>query len=84
MPARLREWTALRERSTGLRDVAGGVALSLDPAEPLDAIANLAARESECCPFYTFDLRVKGPVRELHLTAAEGREVAVRALLGIG
>lgn len=83
MPARLREWTSLRERATGVREIPGGVALSLDPAEPLEGVVSLAARESECCPFYTFDLRVQGPVRELHLTAGEGREIAVRALLGI-
>ena len=60
MPARLREWAALRDRSTGIRPIPGGVALSLDIAEPIDRVADLAARESECCAFYTFQLRIEG------------------------
>lgn len=81
--ARLREWAALRDRSTGIREISGGVAISLDGREPIDRVANLAARESECCPFYTFTVRVEGPSRELQITAGEGRELAVRALLGL-
>jgi hypothetical protein len=84
MPARLREWVALRDRSTGIRPIIGGVAISLDASEPLDQVADLLARESECCAFYTFLLRIDGPTRELEITAGAGREIAVRALLGIG
>lgn len=84
MPARLREWAALRDRSTGIRPIPGGVAMGLAASEPVDQVADLASRESECCAFYTFVLRVEGPTRELEITAGEGREIAVRALLGIG
>jgi hypothetical protein len=83
MPARLREWAALRDRSTGIRPIPGGAAISLSESEPVDQVANLAARESDCCAFYTFVLRVEGRTRELEITAGEGREIAVRTLLGI-
>jgi hypothetical protein len=83
MPARLREWAALRDRSTSIRQIAGGVALSLDPCEPIERVAELAAREAECCAFYTFLLRIDGPTRELEISAGSGREVAVTTLLGI-
>jgi hypothetical protein len=83
MPGRLREWAALRDRSTGIREIPGGVALSLNPRESVDGVANLLARESECCPFYTFTLRIEASTREVRITAGEGREIAVRTLLGI-
>jgi hypothetical protein len=83
MPARLREWAALRDRSTGIRPIPGGVVIGLSDAEPIDQVANLASLESECCAFYTFLLRVEGRTRELEITAGEGREIAVRTLLGI-
>jgi hypothetical protein len=83
MPARLREWAALRDRSTGIRPITGGVSISLDASEPIDRVADLAARESECCAFYTFLLRIDGPTRELEITAGAGREIAVQVLLGI-
>jgi hypothetical protein len=83
MPARLREWAALRDRSTGIRSITGGVTVGLDAAEPIGKVADLVVRESECCPFYTFLLRVDGRTRELEVTAGAGRETAVRALLSI-
>ena len=83
MPARLREWAALRDRSTSIRDISGGVAIGLDPSEPIDRVADLAARESECCAFYMFQLRIERRTRELEITAGAGREIAVRVLLGI-
>ena len=83
MKVRRREWAELRDRSTGIRDVAGGVAIGLAADESLDRVANLAARESECCAFYTFMLRIEGRQRELEVTAGEGREIAARVLLGL-
>jgi hypothetical protein len=84
MPARLREWAALRDRSTGIRPIPGGVVISFAPAELVDHVADLMARESQCCAFYTFVLRVEGPTRELEISAGPGREIAVRTLLGLG
>ena len=70
--------------STGIRPITGGVALNLDASEPIDGVAELAARESECCAFYAFQIRIEGQTRELEITAGAGREIAVQVLLGIG
>jgi hypothetical protein len=83
MPARLRGWAALRDRPTGIRPIAGGVVISLGPEEPVDHVANLVSRESECCAFYTFVLRVEGPTRELEISAGAGREIAVQTPKGL-
>jgi hypothetical protein len=83
MPARLREWAALRDRSTDVRAITGGVVIALAGEEPIDRVADLVTRESECCAFYTFQLRIEGRARELEVTAGAGREIAVQALLGI-
>lgn len=83
MPARLKEWSDLRDRSMGIKLIDGGVALNLATSESISQVADLVARESECCPFYTFTIRVDGPARELRITAGEGRAIAVQALLGV-
>jgi hypothetical protein len=83
MPARVKEWSDLRDRSVAIRPIDGGVALNLAPSEPMSQVADLIARESECCAFYTFTLRIDSHGRELQITAGEGREIAVQALLGV-
>jgi hypothetical protein len=83
MPARLREWAALRDRAKDVRKVPGGRALTLTDDEPIAAVADLAARESECCAFYTFALLLDGPTRELQITAGAGNGPAVDVLLGL-
>ncbi|MGH2402265.1 MAG: hypothetical protein ACRDE6_06100 [Candidatus Limnocylindria bacterium] len=80
---RVAEWRALRDRATSVEDLDGGVGLTLAADEPIVGVADLVARESDCCPFYTFDLRVDGPGRRLEVTAGQGGEPAVRALLGL-
>jgi hypothetical protein len=83
IPARIAEWTSLRERATAVRTIPGGMALALAADEPLADVADLLTRESACCAFYTFTLRVDGPERELQISAGEGRDAAVEALLGL-
>jgi hypothetical protein len=83
MPARLKEWADLRDRSMGIRLIDGGVSMTLAPSEPMSQVADLIARESECCAFYTFTLRIDGQASELQISAGEGREIAVQALLGV-
>jgi len=83
LPARLAEWRELRDRATAL-ELSGDVArLAFDLSEPVAPIADLVARESECCSFYAFTLRVDGPTRQLEVSAGGGGEPAVRALLGL-
>jgi hypothetical protein len=83
MPARLKEWSDLRDRSLAITSIEGGVSMNLATSEPISQVADLIARESECCAFYTFTLRIDAQARELRITAGEGREIAVQALLGV-
>jgi hypothetical protein len=83
MPKRLAEWRALRDRAQEVRQVPSGRVLTLADNEPIAAVADLAARESACCAFYTFTLLLDGPKRELRITAGPGEEPAVEVLLGL-
>lgn len=80
---RLREWRGLRDRATLVEAMPGGVRLAFSADEPIAAVADLVALESECCAFYTFTLRIDGPSRQLEISAGSGGEPAVRALLGL-
>lgn len=83
LPARLAEWRNLRDRATAIEPIVGGARLAFNAGERIAAVADLVARESECCAFYTFTLRVDGPTRQLDISAGAGGEPAVRALLGL-
>lgn len=80
---RLAEWRGLRDRAAAIEPLPGGARLAFDAAEPMAPIADLVSRESECCSFYTFTLRVDGPVRQLDISAGAGGEPAVGALVGL-
>jgi DNA-binding transcriptional MerR regulator len=83
MRERLAEWRGLRDRATTIELLPGGARLAFDAAEPVAPIADLVSRESECCSFYTFTLRVDGPMRHLDISAGAGGEPAVHALVGL-
>lgn len=83
LPERLREWRALRDRAISVEPITGGARVSFSADEPIGAVADLVALESECCAFYAFTLRVDGPTRQLEINAGAGGEGAVRALLGL-
>lgn len=80
---RIAEWRELVGRATTVTPTAGGAVLDLAAGEPISAVADLVARESECCPFYTFTLQVDGTQRRLEISAGAGGEPAVQALLGL-
>ena len=84
MRVRRAEWAGLRDRARAVHRVPGGATLMLAPDEPMEELASLLDRESECCAFYTFELTIAGPTRELVITAGAGREAAVDALLNLG
>ena len=64
---RTAEWhEALADAPT--RRVAGGVRVEL-PVEALNQISALAIAEQECCPFFTFDIALRGPQFTLTFTA---------------
>jgi DNA-binding transcriptional MerR regulator len=83
MRERLAEWRGLRDRAVSIQPILGGARLALADSEPVAAVADLVARESECCSFYTFTLQIDGPTRQLAISAGTGGESAVRALIGI-
>lgn len=83
MRERLAEWRGLRDRATSIEALPNGARLTFDSAEPVGPIADLVSRESECCAFYTFIVRIDGPVRQLDISAGAGGEPAVRALIGV-
>ena len=83
MRERLTEWRGLRDRASAIEAIEGGARLTFDTTEPMAPIADLVTRESECCAFYTFTLRIDGPIRQLELNAGVGGEPAVRALIGL-
>jgi hypothetical protein len=80
---RLREWASLRDRAVAVEPRGDGVMLRLRDAEPLDAVASLVSRESECCPFYTFSIEVHGPTRSLVVNAGPTGGPAIHALLSL-
>lgn len=80
---RLGEWRGLRDRATVVEAIPGGARLAFSADEPIGAVADLVALESECCAFYTFTLRIDGPSRQLEISAGSCGEPAVRALLGL-
>jgi hypothetical protein len=80
---RLREWRALRDAAGAIEPIVGGARLVLSSDEPMGAVADLVARESECCAFYAFTLRIEGPTRQLEISAGPGGDLAVRGLLGL-
>jgi len=83
MKERLGAWLALITRSTDVRRTPEGAVLSLATDEPLDAVTELMALESECCAFYRFSLAVSGPARELEIDAGPNGHLAVEALLSM-
>jgi hypothetical protein len=80
---RIAEWRELLRRATTVTPTSAGVTLELAADEPIPAVADLVAREAECCPFYAFTLHVDGPDRRLEVTAGPGGGPAVQALLGL-
>jgi hypothetical protein len=83
MPARLAEWLALRQRGSGFRQTDGGAVLVLADDESLPQLDDLINRESQCCAFYRFTIRVAGDTRELQVDAGPGGYPAVAALLSL-
>lgn len=83
MRERLAEWCALHDRATQIERIEGGLRIQLGPEEPIDGVADLVHRESRCCGFYAFSLRVRGDQRALEATAGPGLDAAVLALVGL-
>jgi len=83
MYARIAEWLALRDRCGEVRPTPTGAVLVLAVDESLDGVANLVDRESQCCGFYQFAIRIGGASRELEIDAGPDGRPAIDALLSI-
>lgn len=83
MRERLAEWRAVIARSQGVRMEESGAILTLAADEPINELADLVDRESGCCGFYRFTLRVDGGGRELAIDAGPRGFPAVAALLSL-
>ena len=80
---RLLEWREVRDQALRIERLPGGAQLTFGGDASVAKLADLVARESTCCAFYAFTLRVSGATRELAITAGDGGEPAVLALLGL-
>ena len=83
VPDRLREWQAVLDRVEERRATAQGVRLRL-PRDPelLAATAGVAAREVDCCSFFTFTLALDADAAWLTITAPADAEPLVASLFG--
>ncbi|MEO5986861.1 MAG: hypothetical protein ABIW50_05895 [Candidatus Limnocylindria bacterium] len=81
--ARVAEWAALKRGASNMTLIDDGVSVELGPDQLAADVADLAAREADCCPFYAFTLAIDGASRRLSITAGQGGQPAVRALLGM-
>ena len=81
---RLAEWRRVRDDARSVELTTDGARLTFDASEPIGQLADLLARESECCAFYTFILTIDGPTRYLDISAGPGGGTAVHALIGGG
>jgi hypothetical protein len=83
MPVRLREWAAVLDRVEERRVTPDGVELRL-PRDPdvLAALAAVAAKEVECCSFFTFTLTVDARAAWLAVAAPPDGVAIVRELFG--
>jgi hypothetical protein len=79
---RVRQWRALRARSQ-VAPTPSGAKLVLGPDEDLGAVVDLAAAETQCCPFYSFSLTITGAERALVIDAGPEGASVVGALLGL-
>jgi hypothetical protein len=81
LPGRLAEWRALLSSVVERVDIEGGVRLRLGPGVSAAAVAALAARELDCCPFFSFALLLSSRGLVIEVKAPEGAQALVNAFL---
>ncbi len=81
LPKRLADWQRLLAGKHVARDGTGAT-IVLTADVDLGAVAELVAAESECCSFFTFDLRVDATGRALRVTAPNAQQSMIDLLVG--
>jgi len=80
---RTAEWSDALARAEHRERTADGVSLTFPPQPELAArLADLAAREADCCAFFTFTLGVSNDALRLHVSAPADGQGVVTALFG--
>jgi hypothetical protein len=82
MPQRLADWKKVTDYVESRAAMDGGVRLSLCPEAPLGLIAELAAAEQSCCPFFVFALTIDARGAALEVRAPPEGLIMVEALFG--
>jgi DNA-binding transcriptional MerR regulator len=82
MQARVEEWQALLTAVDQREAIPNGVRLSFGPGAPLVEIARLAGAEFECCPFFSFTVRIDTRGVVLEVTAPSDGQVLLESVFG--
>ncbi|WP_456819792.1 MerR family transcriptional regulator [Cellulomonas sp. URHB0016] len=83
VPDRVSDWQALVPRATAREAINGGVALTFGASPELAAeVSRLAAAEQDCCPFFTFTLRLTTGQLRLEIKAPADAADVVAAMFG--
>jgi len=81
LPKRLDDWQQLLEGCDIARDTTGAT-VTLPPDADLGAVAELVAAETQCCSFFTFDIRVDAGSRTLRVEAPHAQQSMIDLLVG--
>jgi DNA-binding transcriptional MerR regulator len=83
MSERLEEWGRLASNITARDDTADGVRLRFGPGVSAAEVAELAAREQQCCSFLRFSVGIAGGEVSLDISAPVGARDVIDALLPV-
>lgn len=82
LPKRLDDWQHLLAGRNVTRDDTGAT-ITLTADADLGTVADLVAAETECCSFFTFELRVDTAGRTLRVTAPQAQQSMIDLLVGM-
>jgi hypothetical protein len=80
--SRVAEWRALVGTATSRVAIDGGVELELPPTTDVRAVADLVARELECCAFFEFSISLAHNRIALAVHGPQAAESLISELLG--
>jgi hypothetical protein len=82
MEGRIADWQETLHVATARESIDGGVRVHPPRSTPIVVLAALVEAEQSCCRFFTFTLRVGIDAVTLDVTAPDGAEDIVHALVG--